>query len=59
MRALFGKFDMSHSLHLSAALEAAQAASELIRKAFRGNFQVDYKADASPVTVIRREAGTW
>src|SRR3546814_9547430 len=24
----------------------------LIRKAFRGNFQVDYKADASPVTEV-------
>ena len=37
---------------LSAALEAARAASTIIRKAYRGNFQVDYKADASPVTEV-------
>lgn len=37
---------------LKAALEASQVASEIIRKAFRGNFQVDYKADASPVTEV-------
>lgn len=37
---------------LSVALDAAQAASELIRKAYRGNFSVDYKADASPVTEV-------
>jgi histidinol-phosphatase len=37
---------------LDAAIEAARAASEVIRKAFRGNFQVDYKADASPVTEV-------
>src|SRR3546814_16012816 len=40
------------SPHLSAALQAARAATDLIRKAFRGNFQVDYKADASPVTEV-------
>ncbi|MGH8461474.1 MAG: inositol monophosphatase family protein [Stenotrophobium sp.] len=37
---------------LSAALDAAQAAAELIRKAYRGNFEVSYKADASPVTEV-------
>lgn len=43
---------MSHSPHLHAALDAAEAAGQLIRKAFRGNFSVDYKADASPVTEV-------
>ncbi len=38
--------------HLSAALDAAQAASAIIRKAYRGNFDVQYKADASPVTEV-------
>lgn len=37
---------------LEAAIEAARAASEVIRKAYRGNFQVEYKADASPVTEV-------
>lgn len=37
---------------LSAALDAAQAAAVLIRKAYRGNFEVSYKADASPVTEV-------
>ena len=37
---------------LNAALEAAEAASVLIRKAYRGNFQVSYKADTSPVTEV-------
>lgn len=37
---------------LAAALEAAESASALIRKAYRGNFQVSYKADASPVTEV-------
>ncbi|QHS11030.1 inositol monophosphatase family protein [Sinimarinibacterium sp. NLF-5-8] len=40
------------SAHLTAALEAARAASDLIRKAYRGNFDVQYKADASPVTEV-------
>ncbi|NKF20688.1 inositol monophosphatase family protein [Solimonas marina] len=40
------------SPHLAAALQAARAATEIIRKAYRGNFQVDYKADASPVTEV-------
>jgi len=44
--------DMPHSPHLQAALDAAQAAGEIIRKAYRGNFAVDYKADASPVTEV-------
>ena len=37
---------------LGAAIEAAKAASDVIRKAFRGNFAVEYKADASPVTEV-------
>jgi histidinol-phosphatase len=37
---------------LPAALDAAQAAAVVIRKAFRGNFEVNYKADATPVTEV-------
>jgi len=37
---------------LQAALEAADAATGVIRKAYRGNFQVRYKDDASPVTEV-------
>lgn len=37
---------------LPAALDAAQAAAVVIRKAYRGNFAVSYKADASPVTEV-------
>ncbi|SFF51445.1 histidinol-phosphatase [Fontimonas thermophila] len=40
------------SAELEAALHAARAASDIIRKAFRGNFDVRYKADASPVTEV-------
>jgi histidinol-phosphatase len=40
------------SVLLTAALEAVDAASTLIRKAYRGNFEVSYKADASPVTEV-------
>jgi histidinol-phosphatase len=40
------------SAYLAAAVEAAEAASTLIRTAYRGNFQVSYKADASPVTEV-------
>jgi len=40
------------SPYLSAALEAAAAATDIIRKAYRGNFDVQYKADASPVTEV-------
>ncbi|MBL6749646.1 MAG: inositol-phosphate phosphatase [Nevskia sp.] len=38
--------------YLTVALEAAEAAAAVIRKAYRGNFQVRYKADASPVTEV-------
>lgn len=38
--------------YLEAALEAAEAAASIIRRAYRGNFQVDYKSDASPVTEV-------
>lgn len=41
-----------HSPLLQAAIDAAAEASLLIRRAYRGNFQVDYKADASPVTEV-------
>lgn len=37
---------------LTAALEATHAAAEIIRVAYRGNFKVEYKADASPVTEV-------
>jgi histidinol-phosphatase len=37
---------------LDAAIDAARAAGEVIRKAYRGNFDVQYKADASPVTEV-------
>lgn len=40
------------SPQLAAALEAARAASAIIRKAYRGNFDVQYKSDASPVTEV-------
>jgi len=38
--------------HLKAALAAADAAAQIIRRAYRGNFKVEYKADASPVTEV-------
>lgn len=37
---------------LEAALAAARAAATVIRNAYRGNFAVEYKADASPVTEV-------
>jgi histidinol-phosphatase len=37
---------------LAVALDAARAASDIIRRAYRGNFSVEYKADASPVTEV-------
>ena len=37
---------------LKAALQAAESAAAVIRKAYRGNFKVEYKADASPVTEV-------
>src|SRR5262249_13194700 len=40
------------SEYLDAALAAANAAADIIRRAYRGNFQVQYKADASPVTEV-------
>ncbi|MGQ0697144.1 MAG: inositol monophosphatase family protein [Panacagrimonas sp.] len=43
---------MSHSPFLQAALDAAAAASDIIRKAYRGNFGVQFKADSSPVTEV-------
>ena len=40
------------SPQLQAALAAAEAANDIIRRAYRGNFAVEYKADASPVTEV-------
>ncbi len=40
------------SPYVIAALDAAAAASQIIRDAYRGDFAVRYKADASPVTEI-------
>lgn len=40
------------SPQLQAALDAADAANAIIRRAYRGNFAVDYKSDASPVTEV-------
>ncbi len=41
---------------IRAALEAVDAAGALIRKAYHGNFEVRYKADASPVTEVDEAA---
>lgn len=44
------------SVFLDTALEAAAAAGEIIREAYRGTFKVRYKADASPVTEVDEAA---
>lgn len=41
---------------LKTALEASNAAADLIRKAYRGNFTVRTKSDASPVTEVDEAA---
>jgi len=41
---------------LDTALEAASAAGDIIRQAYRGKFKVRYKADASPVTEVDEAA---
>lgn len=41
---------------LDTALQAADAAGEIIRTAYRGKFKVRYKADASPVTEVDEAA---
>src|ERR1700743_109228 len=41
---------MSHSPELKAALEAAQAAAEVIRSLYQRNLSITTKADQSPVT---------
>ena len=43
---------MPHSPHLQSALDEAEEEGESIRTASRGNFAVEYKADASPVTEV-------
>ncbi len=40
------------SPYIQAACAAAEAANTVIRRAYRGNFEVRYKADASPVTEV-------
>ncbi len=40
------------SPYIQAARAAAEAANTVIRRAYRGNFEVRYKADASPVTEV-------
>lgn len=47
---------MQHSPHLSTALRAARAAEEVIRRYYQGRFEVELKADESPVTVADVEA---
>lgn len=41
---------MSHSPFLTAALEAAQAAAEVVRRYYQRNLEVTIKSDKSPVT---------
>lgn len=43
---------MSLQPFLQAALDAADAADSIIRQAYRGDFEVSTKADASPVTEV-------
>ncbi|MEK6806042.1 MAG: inositol monophosphatase family protein [Pseudomonadota bacterium] len=45
-----------HSEFLKVALEASHAAGDIIRKAYRGDFSVRTKADASPVTEVDEAA---
>lgn len=47
---------MSKSPYLTAALEAAEAASEVIRRLYRRNIEITIKADKSPVTEADVEA---
>jgi histidinol-phosphatase len=41
---------MTHSTHLAAALEAAQAAADVVRHYYQSNLAITIKADKSPVT---------
>ena len=41
---------MIHSMHLAAALEAAQAAADVVRHYYQSNLAITIKADKSPVT---------
>ncbi len=47
---------MEHSPFLTAALEAARAAADVIRHYYQGQFEVNLKADNSPVTRADIEA---
>lgn len=49
---------MQHSQRLSTALRAARAAEEVIRRYYQGQFEIELKADQSPVTVADVEAET-
>lgn len=52
MGARFRRSRMMPSPYILAALDAAAAAAAIIRDAYRGDFAVRYKADASPVTEV-------
>jgi len=41
---------MAHSIYLTAALEAAQAAADVVRHYYQSNLAITIKADKSPVT---------
>ena len=47
---------MEHSPYLTTALEAARAAADVIQHYYRGQFEVNLKADNSPVTRADIEA---
>jgi len=47
---------MNHSTYLNAALNAAQAAGEVIKRLYRRNLEITVKADRSPVTEADVEA---
>lgn len=52
MRRTIGRTTNVQSKELTAALEAARAAGEIIRQAYRQNVEVTIKADQSPVTEV-------
>lgn len=52
MGARFRRIRKMPSPYILAALDAAAAAAAIIRGAYRGDFAVRYKADASPVTEV-------
>jgi histidinol-phosphatase len=46
----------SHQAFLDAALHAAEESARLIRSYYQGNFEIETKADQTPVTVADRES---